>query len=46
MYVEKISSHWPVLSFFFKKGNQSKTLKKIQQPKRSGPSLKMRLQKF
>lgn len=32
MYVEKISSHWPVLFlflfFFFFKGNQSKTLKK------------------
>lgn len=33
MYVEKISSHWPVLLFcvfffFKKKGNQSKTLEK------------------
>lgn len=28
MYVEKISSHWPVFFFFFLKGNQSKTLKK------------------
>lgn len=40
MYVEKISSHWPVLLFcvfFFKKGNQSKTLEKIQQPQKIWP---------